>query len=131
MKNLLFVRGQTPLGVSMQKCAIKLDDELAKKINLTSDQFEDAFVWDCRPKYLGIIRLKPKNQDALRKFFEMAHDIYSPIVITAPSKDIVEMSKDFGYEYKTDPAGLPYITDHALKTYLHQRTAESIRKAKQ
>ena len=61
----------------------------------------------------------------------MAHEIYSPIVITAPSPDVVEMSKDFGYEYKKDPAGTPYITDDALKAYLHQRKAESIRKGKQ
>lgn len=123
--------GPAPFGGIMKSNVIRLNDELAKRINLTSDQFEYAFVWDCRPKYLGIVRFKPRNQEALRKFFEMAHEIYSPIVITAPTPDVVEMSKDFGYEYKKDPAGTPYITDDALKAYLHQRKAESIRKGKQ
>ena len=110
---------------------IMLNSELGKRLNLTSDQFEDAFAWDCRPAYIGFVRLKPKTEEALRRFFELGSRIYSTIVITCPTKDILEMSKEFCYEQKVDPAGTPYITDEAVKTYSRQHLAELTGQAKQ
>ena len=103
---------------------IKLDSELGKRLNLTSDQFEDAFAWDCRPAYIGFVRLKPKNGEALRRFFELGSRIYSTIVITAPSIAVIEMAKEYGYEYLSDAAGTPYLTDEDVKTCSRQHLAE-------
>ena len=108
----------------MRNYTIKLDSDLGKRLNLTSDQFEDAFAWDCRPSYLGFVRLKPKTPEALRRFFELGKDIYSTIVITAPTADIIEMSKEYKYEYKVDRTGVPYLTDEVSKTYSRQHLAE-------
>lgn len=115
----------------MREYTIKLDTDLGKRLNLTSDQFEDAFAWDCRPSYLGFVRLKPKTPEALRRFFELGKDIYSTIVITAPTADIIEMSKGYKYEYKVDCAGTPYLTDEVSKTCSRQHLAELTRQAKQ
>lgn len=114
----------------MRNYTIKLDSDLGKRLNLTSDQFEDAFAWDCRPSYLGFVRLKPKTPEALRRFFELGKDIYSTIVITAPTADIIEMSKEYKYEYKVDCAGTPYLTDEVSKTYSRQHLAELTGQAK-
>ena len=114
----------------MREYTIKLDSEHAKRLGLTSDKFDDAFIWDCRPTYLGIIRLKAKNEDALREFFQLGSNIYSTIVITAPSKDVLEMSKEFGYELKTDPAGTPYLTDEVSKMRSRQHIQELTSKVK-
>lgn len=105
----------------MRSNIIHLDSELGKKLNLTSDQFVDAFAWDCRPKYIGIIRLVPRNQEALKTFFELGKEIYSTIVISAPRQDVIDMSKDYGYELKKDQAGTPYLTDAVSKKRSHQR----------
>ena len=110
---------------------IKLDSELGQRLNLTSDQFEDAFAWDCRPAYIGFVRLKPKTEAVLRRFFELGSRIYSTIVITCPTEDVLNMSKEFCYEQKVDPAGTPYITDEAVKTYSRQHLAELTGQAKQ
>lgn len=115
----------------MRNYIIKLNDELGKRLNLTSDQFEDAFAWDCRPSYLGFVRLKPKTEEALRRFFELGKNIYSTIVITAPTKDIIEMSKEYNYEYKIDVAGTPYLTDEDAKTCSRQHLAKITGQAKQ
>ena len=108
----------------MKSSTIRLDDELGKRLGLTSDQFDDAFVWDCRPHYLGVVRLRPKNQDALRNFFQLGSRIFSTIVIVAPTQDVLEMSKDFGYELKNDQAGTPYLTDESSKKLSRQHIEE-------
>jgi hypothetical protein len=100
---------------------IKLDSEPGKRLGLTSEDFEYALVWDCRPKYLGVVRLKPKHTSALKNFFELGKTIYSVIVISAPTQDIIDMSKDYGYELKKDPAGTPYLTDETLKIRQRQQ----------
>lgn len=110
---------------------IMLNSELGKRLNLTSDQFEDAFAWDCRPAYIGFVRLRPKTEEALRRFFELGSKIYSTIVISAPLPDVYSMSKKYGYELKVDQAGTPYITDEAVKTYSRQHLAELTGQAKQ
>ena len=115
----------------MRNYTIKLDSDLGKRLNLTSDQFEDAFAWDCRPSYLGFVRLKPRTPEALRRFFELGKDIYSTIVITAPTADIIEMSREYKYEYKVDPAGTPYLTDEVSKTYSRRHLAEITGQVKQ
>ena len=99
----------------MKQSTIKLDDELAKRLALTHENFEDAFAWDCRPKYVALIRLRPKNHQALLNFFEAGQQIYSEIRICAPNQEIIDTSKDYGYELKKDPAGLPYLTDEWYK----------------
>lgn len=109
---------------------IKLDSELGKRLNLTSDQFDDAFAWDCRPAYLGFVRLRPKTKEALKRFFELGSKIYSTIVISAPLPDVYSMSQKYGYELKVDPAGTPYITDEASKTCSRQHLAEITGQAK-
>ena len=109
---------------------IKLDDELGKRLGLTSDQFDDAFIWDCRPAYLGVVRLRPKTKEALKNFFELGSKIYSTIVITAPLPDVYSMSKKYGYELKVDQAGTPYITDEASKTCSRRHLAEITGQAK-
>lgn len=108
----------------MKSSTIKLDDELAKKLGLTSDMFEDAFVWDCRPAYLGVVRLVPKTKEALRNFFELGSKIYSTIVIVAPMPDVYSMSKKYGYELRMDPAGTPFLTDETVKTASRQHIKE-------
>lgn len=114
----------------MKEHTIKLDSEHAKRLGLTSDKFDDAFIWDCRPAYLGVVRLKPKDEEALRTFFQLGSNIFSTIVITAPSKDVQDMSKEFGYELKVDPAGTPYLTDEASKMRSRQHIQELTSKAK-
>lgn len=114
----------------MKEHTIKLDSDLGKRLGLTSEDFYDAFIWDCRPKHLGIIRLKPKTEEALRNFFRLGSNIFSTIIITAPSKDVLDMSKDYGYELKTDPAGTPYITDEISKTLSRQHIKELTSRAK-
>lgn len=109
---------------------IKLDSELGKRLNLTSDQFEDAFAWDCRPAYLGFVRLRPKTKEALKRFFELGSKIYSTIVICAPLPDVYSMSKKYGYELKVDQAGLPYLTDESVKILSRQHIKELTTQAK-
>lgn len=103
---------------------ILLDSEKAQRLGLTSDKFDDAFIWDCRPSYLGVIRLCPKTQEALIDFFNRGKLIYSAIRICAPNQDIINLSADYGYELKTDPAGLPYLTDETLKIASRQHIKE-------
>lgn len=114
----------------MREFTIKLDSDNAKRLGLTSDKFDDAFAWDCRPAYLGFVRLKAKNQDALRTFFQLGSNIFSTIVISAPSPDVAEMSKEYGYELKTDPAGTPYLTDEVSKIAHRQHIEQLSSKAK-
>lgn len=108
----------------MRNYKITLDSNLGAKLNLTRDQFYDAFAWDCRPSYVGIIRLRPRTDAALQTFFEMGSKIYSTIVITAPDQKTINMSKDYGYELRVDAAGTPYLTDEVSKTYSRQHTKE-------
>ena len=115
----------------MRTSTIKLDDELGKRLGLTSDQFEDAFVWDCRPSYLGVVRLQQKNTEALIDFFNKGKVIYSAIRICSPNSEVIRLSKDYGYVMKRDPAGLPYLTDEDLKTASRQHIKELTSKAKQ
>lgn len=115
---------------AMKQYTIKLDSELGKRLGLTSDQFEDAFAWDCRPKYLGFVRLRPKTKEALKRFFELGSKIYSTIVISAPLPDVYSMSKKYGYELKVDPAGTPYITDEDVKIASRRHLKELTDKAK-
>lgn len=114
----------------MREYIIKIDSELGKRLGLVSELFNDAFVWDCRPAYLGVVRLSPKNDDALRTFFQLGSRIFSTIVITAPSQMVVNMSKEYGYEFKMDPAGTPYLTDETLKTAQRQHLEGLTHKAK-
>jgi len=113
------------------KNIILLDDEKAKKLSLTSDKFSDAFVWDCRPSYLGITRLEPLNQQALIDFFNDGKKIYSTIRICAPNSDVIKLGKEYGYELKYDRAGLPYLTDEASKTLSRQHIKELTQKVQQ
>lgn len=115
----------------MKENTIKLNSELGKRLGLTSDQFEDAFAWDCRPSYIGFVRLKPLNQEALIDFFNKGKLIYSTIRICAPNSQVVELSKEYGYELKVDPAGIPYLTDDVSKTYSRQHIKELTDKVKQ
>ena len=103
---------------------IRLDSELGKRLGLTSDQFEYALVWDCRPSYLGVVRLQQLNQQALIDFFNRGKLIYSEIRICAPNSEVVELSKDYGYVMKQDVAGLPYLTDGDLKRAARQHIQE-------
>lgn len=121
---------QPALKKTMKEYTIKLDSEHGKRLGLTSDKFDDAFIWDCRPAYLGIVRLVPKTEEALREFFQLGSKIYSTIVITAPSKDVRDMAKEFGYELKMDPAGTPYLTDEISKMRSRQHIQELTSKAK-
>lgn len=114
----------------MREFTIKLDSENGKRLGLTSDKFDDAFAWDCRPAYIGIVRLKAKNKEALREFFELGSKIYSTIVIAAPLPDVYSMSQKYGYELKVDPAGTPYLTDEISKTRSRQHIQELTSKAK-
>lgn len=108
----------------MRDHIIRLDSELGTKLGLIKANFDDAFLWDCRPSYLGVIRLTPKNKEALEIFFNLGKNIYSTIRICAPTQDIIDMSKEYGYELKIDPAGLPYLTDETLKIASRQRLQE-------
>lgn len=115
---------------AMKQYTIKLDSELGKRLGLTSDKFEDAFAWDCRPKYLGFVRLRPRTKEALEEFFKIGSRIYSTIVITAPSSDVLEMAKSYGYKYKIDVAGTPYLTDEDVKIASRRHLKELTDKAK-
>ena len=112
----------------MNKNIITINSEKGKLLGLTSDNFEDAFIWDCRPAYLGIVRLKPRSADGLKKFFDLGSKIYSTIIITAPDTDVEELSKYYGFEKKIDQAGLPYLTDETVKIISRQHTARLFQK---
>ena len=114
----------------MKEHTIKLDSDLGKRLGLISEDFYDAFIWDCRPKCLGVVRLVPKTEEALRRFFELGSKIYSTIVIAAPLPDVYSMSQKYGYELKVDPAGTPYLTDEASKMRSRQHIQELTSKAK-
>lgn len=94
---------------------IFIDDPRAEKLNVTPQTFNDFFAWDCRPKYIGIIRLRPKDHQRLLNFFDAGQQIYSEIRICAPNQETIDVSKDYGYELKQDPAGTPYLTDATIK----------------
>lgn len=97
------------------KSTIFIDDPRAEKLNITPQTFNDFFAWDCRPKYIGIIRLRPKNHQRLLNFFEAGQQIYSEIQICAPNQEIIDTSKEYGYVLKKDSAGTPYLTDEQFK----------------
>lgn len=104
------------------------DSEKGKLLGLTEQNFIDAFVWDCRPKYLGVVRLKPRSVEGLKEFFELGANIYSTIVITAPEKDVEELAQFYGYEKKIDVAGLPYLTDESVKKISRQNKEKLFQK---
>ena len=114
----------------MKEYTIKLDSDLGKRLGLISEDFYDAFIWDCRPKYLGVVRLAPKTEKALRRFFDLGKQIYSTIVITAPSQQVQDMATEYDYELKVDPAGTPYLTDEVSKTRSRRHMQELTSKVK-
>lgn len=97
------------------KGCILIDDPRAEKLGIGYETFRDFFAWDCRPRYIGIIRLRPKNKEALEYFMICGQKIYLEIRICAPDADTIELSKKYHYELKTDPAGTPYLTDEQYK----------------
>lgn len=104
----------------MRNYTIKLDSDLGKKLALTSDNFDSAFAWDCRPKYIGFVILRPKNKEALKQFFELGKQIYSTIMISAPLKEVEEMALEYGYTKGIDKAGTPFVIDESLKVLRRQ-----------
>ena len=97
---------------------ITINSFLGEKLSLTSDLFNDAFIWDCRPNYLGVVRLRPqKNTEkaAYRCFLESAKEIYTPVRIIAPDAILCDMAVQYGYELKFEPCGTPYLTNEATK----------------
>ena len=97
------------------KGSILLDDPRAERLGVTRQSFQDFFAWDCRPKSIGIIRLRPKDPQKLLNFFDAGQQIYSEIRICAPNQEIIDVSKDYGYELRKDSAGTPYLTDELFK----------------
>lgn len=97
------------------KGAILLDDPKAERLGVTRQEFSDFFAWDCRPHYIGITRLRPRDKEALEYFMVCGQRIFSEIRICAPDEDIIEMAKNYGYELKKDTAGMPYLTDEQFK----------------
>lgn len=97
---------------------ITIDSFLGKRLNLTSDLFDDAFVWDCRPVYLGVVRLIPQKGTeipAYRSFLESTVEIYTPVRIIAPTPILCDVAAQYGYELKAEPCGTPYLTNEATK----------------
>lgn len=97
---------------------IAIDSPLGKRLKLTSDLFDDAFVWDCRPVYLGVVRLIPQKGSeipAYRSFLDSTVEIYTPVVIVAPTPVLCDMATQYGYVLKTEPCGTPYLTNEATK----------------
>lgn len=115
----------------MKQHLIHLDSEMGEKLALTSHNFESALVWDCRPAYLGVVILREKTIEGLRAFFEAGKEIYSTIVITAPSQSVRDMAQYYGYESKMYESGVPYLTDEHVKTISRQHKIELTRKAKE
>lgn len=113
----------------MREYLILKGSEKGKLLGLTEENFIDALIWDCRPSYLGVVTLKPRNIEGLTEFFEKGAKIYSTIVITAPEKDVEELAQYYGYVKKTDPAGIPYLTDEAVKIISRQNKAKLFQKA--
>lgn len=97
------------------KSTIFIGDPRAEKLSVTPQTFNDFFAWDCRPKYIGIIRLCPKDRQKLLNFFEAGQQIYSEIQICAPNQEIIDISKEYNYVLKKDSAGTPYLTDGTYK----------------
>jgi hypothetical protein len=100
----------------MRDHLIRIDSHLGKKIGLTSANFESAIVWDCRPAFLGITLLRPREpqEQILNEFFRALDGIYTPVQVLAPTTMVKNIAEKYGYENKTDPAGSFYITN--LKT---------------
>lgn len=95
---------------------IRLDSDLGKRVGLTSANFESAIVWDCRPDFLGITLLRPREpqQAILNELLRALDGIYTPVQILAPSSMLKTIAEKYGYETKSDPAGSFYVTN--LKT---------------
>lgn len=97
---------------------ITIDSFLGKKLSLTSDLFNDAFVWDCRPVYLGVVRLIPQKGTeipAYRSFLESTVEIYTPVRIIAPAPILCDIATQYGYVLKAEPCGTPYLTNEDTK----------------
>lgn len=97
------------------KGIILIDDPKAEKMGITREGFRDLFAWDCRPHYIGIIRVEERTQADLEHFLNTSKDIYSIIRICSPKQYIIDTAMKYGYELKTDPAGMPYLTDEKYK----------------
>jgi hypothetical protein len=97
------------------KGTIIVDDPKAERLGITREGFSDFFAWDCRPKYIGIVRLVERTQSDLETFLKTAQDIYSVVRICAPKQHVIETAQKYGYELKVDQAGTPYLTDEIYK----------------
>lgn len=102
---------------------IIIDSETGIRLGLTSDLFEDAFCWDCRPAYLGFVRLRPRTEQtavALTKFFEAVQKIHSEVRIVAPLPDVEEYALKHGFKKYYEVTGSPYVSDGEIKTARQQ-----------
>ena len=97
------------------KGTILIDDPRAERLGVDRIDFQDFFAWDCRPHYIGIVRLRARNKKALEKFMTCGQKIFSEIRICAPDEETIEVAKNYGYELKKDRAGTPYLTDEQFK----------------
>ena len=111
----------------MRDHLIRLDSELGKRVGLTTANFESAIVWDCRPKFLGITLLRPREpQEAiLNELLRALDGIYTPVQILAPSSMLKTIAEKYGYETKSDPAGSFYLTNLKTKNLAKVQTKKN------
>jgi len=104
---------------------IKIDSELGKKVGLIHQWFDNATIWDGRPKALYVTQLRPvegKSKDAYKLFLQLADMIYTPVELTAPVPELRKIAEEFGYEAYVDVAGTPYMSNENSKLLKYFKT---------
>lgn len=106
----------------MRDHLIRLDSELGKRIGLTSANFENAILWDCRPAFIEFTQIFPRkpHEQTLHALFKALDKIQTPVRFLAPTTLVRQIASQYGYEEKKDPAGSVYITNLQTKQLFKQ-----------
>lgn len=102
----------------MKQEMITIGSDVGVKLGLVADLFESAIVWDARPQCIYFTCLYPqqgREKEALETLLERLNKISTPAEFTAPSDMLLELAKQYYYDYYVDPAGTPRINNSASK----------------
>ena len=102
------------MKVSVKEPAITMKSPKAELLGIKPELFEDFFAWDCRPKYIAVIRLQgrfPHEDEAYTGFFEALKYVVSEVRIVAPIQEIIPYLERYGFRKMTEPCGTPYYTN--------------------
>lgn len=105
----------------MRSNIIELDSELGKKLGFTSDFFSHGIIEDSHPAYVWVTYLSPKpgmEIEGLTNLIRRLSRLRTPTVFIAPSKDVENIAKDFGFELSIDKAGTPKLSNIESKLFI-------------